>query len=575
MTSGRRPNSRQQGGITRRDLLRTTAYLAAGSQLLPFGCSTTAKDRADIIFRGGPILTMDPANPRAEAVAVRDGRIVSVGGLDQVDALAGSGTRFVDLDGRALMPGMIDSHAHSWSVVKDDFIIISPTTIDNFDQVMAKLREGASELEPDQWLLAADYDSVVTPGGRIFTLEDMDAIAPNNPFLLLEGSGHAAYANSLAYQLVGIDKNSPNPTAGRFLKGPNGELNGRLEEVSAFSPFLAVAANLSDEEMEQRTLRMFRTASQLGITAIGDPSVGQNAGMKDIELLDRIKDRSPIRHRAFLVSSNIDEWEAKGLEPGQGDDKFRMAKMKAWSDGATQAFSSYLRENYLGRDSRGALNYSEDQLYEVVKRAHGDGWSCAVHANGDAAIDMVLEVYERVLSENPRADHRHRIEHCSVGHPEHFTKMAELGVSPTFLIGHVRWWGKAFRDDILGPDRVAYYDACATAIENGLHFSFHSDYSVTPIGPLRCVQDAVTRVMHDGGEVFAPEQRIPVEEALRAMTAHAAWQLHMDDITGSLEVGKYADLAILEDDPTAVDPMKIEDIAVSETWLAGEPQHVA
>ena len=148
--------------------------------------------------------------------------------------------------------------------------------------------------------------------------------------------------------------------------------------------------------------------------------------------------------------------------------------------------------------------------------------------------------------------------------------MKKLGVSPTYLIGHVRWWGKAFRDQILGPDRIQYYDACKTASDMGIPFTFHSDYSVTPLGPLRCVQDAVTRIMHDGGEVFAPNQRITVEEALKGVTTHAAWQLFMDDIAGSLEVGKYADLAILEDDPTKVDPTKIENIKVSETWLGGK-----
>ena len=241
----------------------------------------------------------------------------------------------------------------------------------------------------------------------------------------------------------------------------------------------------------------------------------------------------------------------------------------AWSEGATQAYSSYLRENYVGKDTRGALNYSEEELYEVAKRAHDSGWSLAVHANGDAAIDTSLNVYERILKENPRDDHRHRLEHCSIGHLDQYQLMKKLGVSPTYLIGHVRWWGKAFTD-ILGEERTKYYDACATAVEMDIPFSFHSDYSVSPLGPLRCVQDAVTRIMHDGGEVFAANQRIPVEEALKGVTTHAAYQLFMDDIAGSLEVGKYADLAILEDDPTKVDPTKIENIKVSETWLGGK-----
>ena len=561
---------------SRRAFLQTGTMATAGTLFLPslVGCSTGNEVIADTIFQGGHILTMDPNNASAQAIAVKDGRIISVGSTDQIKSCKGKSTQLVDLDGRTLMPGMIDPHAHTYSVVKDDFIIISPTEVDSFDDVMAKLKEGANKLKPGEWLLAADYDSVVTPGGRIFTLKDMDTIAPNNPFLLLEGSGHAAYANTLAYKAAGVTKDTPNPTAGRYLKDANGELNGRMEELITFGKFLAVAQQLSDEEMKMRLLRMFANASSLGITALGDPSVGQNAGMKDIEQLQSIMGRSPIRHRAFLVSTEMDLWEKNGITPMYGDDMFRCVKIKAWTDGATQAFSSYLRENYLGKDSRGALNYTEDQLFEVAKRAHDDGWSLAVHANGDGAIDVSLNVYDRILKENPRDDHRHRLEHCSVGHPDQYDRMKQLGVSPTYLIGHVRWWGKAFRDQILGPERIKYYDACKTALDKGIPFTFHSDYSVTPLGPLRCVQDAVTRVMHDGGEVFAPDQRIPVEEALKGVTTHAAWQLFMDDIAGSLENGKYADLAILEDDPTKVDPMKIEEIKVSETWLGGKKNEV-
>ncbi len=559
---------------SRRDVIRAGS-LAAGGLMLPYRMALAQSDAADTIFTGGKILTMDATKPNADALAVRGGKIVAVGAQEEVDALISNSTRVIDLDGRTLMPGMIDSHAHTWSVVKDDYIVISPTEVSSFDEVLQKLNEGAAQLQDGEWLLAADYDGVVTPGGRQFTLQDLDGIAPNNPFLILEGSGHVAYVNSIALQLVGIDKNTPDPVASRFVKDENGELTGRLEEAGAFAPVVNLAQTITDEEMELRTLRMLNTAARVGITCIGDPSVGQNKGLEDVRLLERIRDRAPTRHRAFLVSTEMDLWAENGIGMGYGDDKFRVAKMKAWSDGATQAYSSYLREPYLGTDSQGALNYTEDQLYEVVKRAHGDGFSLAVHGNGDAAIDLVLKVYERVLKENPRQDHRHRIEHCSVGHPDQYVKMKELGVSPTYLSGHIRWWGKAFRDDLLGPERVEYYDAAGTAVEMGIPFSMHSDYSVSPLGPLRCVQDMVTRVMADGGEVFAPDQRIPVEEALKGVTTHAAWQLHMDDIAGSLETGKYADLTILEDDPTAVDPMQIENIVVSETWLEGERQDVS
>ncbi|MDH3923097.1 MAG: amidohydrolase [Xanthomonadales bacterium] len=556
---------------TRREFLKKTAMASAVLSLPSYMQSSFASSSqpADFIFKGGSILTMNGGNHQAEALAVLGGRLVAVGNLDEVNVFKGKNTQIVDLDGRTLMPGLIEPHFHTAPVMFDDWVDISPITVDTFDAVMKKLKDAAKNLKEGDWLLASGFDSSVTKGGRIFTLEDMNSIAPNNPFFLIEGSGHVAYANTLAYQKAGITRDTPNPTAGRFMKGPDGELNGRIEEVNAFGKVIAAIPPVTDTP--QRLQRLFKRCSSVGVTSGQDMSVGVFNAMDELTELEKaVKDSAQMRLRGFLVSTEYDVWKANGIKPGDGDDVFRLIGMKAWSDGSTQAYSAYQRENYIGKDSRGHLNYTKEQLKKVLSRCHNDGWQCAVHSNGDAAIDMTLEAYEEVLKENPRADHRHRIDHCSVGHPEHFSKMNELGVSPTFLIGHVRWWGKAFKDRILGPDRVRYYDACKTAVENNLRYTIHSDWNVTPINPLRCAQDAVTRVMHEGGGVFVPEERVPVEAALRAITIDAAWQLRMDDIVGSLERGKYADMVILEDNPTTIDPMKLEKIKVSETWLEGK-----
>ena len=211
----------------------------------------------------------------------------------------------------------------------------------------------------------------------------------------------------------------------------------------------------------------------------------------------------------------------------------------------------------------------------MVARAHRDGWQVGVHANGDAAIDVTLDAFEQALTAHPRTDHRHRIEHCSVLHDDQIARMARLGLSPSFLIGHVRWWGRAFRDRLLGPERADCYDPCASAVAAGLRVSLHSDWDVTPLEPLRYVEDAVTRRMADGGEVLNPDERLGIEAALRAVTIDAAWQCGADAVTGSLEIGKYADLVVLEDDPWAVDPGAIASIGVSETRLAGVVTHSA
>jgi predicted amidohydrolase YtcJ len=198
-----------------------------------------------------------------------------------------------------------------------------------------------------------------------------------------------------------------------------------------------------------------------------------------------------------------------------------------------------------------------------------------VHANGDAAIDMTLDAYQAALAGGARPDHRHRIEHCSILHAEQMDRMVSLGLSPSFLIGHVHFWGRAFQDRILGPQRAELYDPCASALKRQLRISLHSDYSVTPLGPLRCIDNAVNRTMREGGGTLNPAERISVEQALRAVTIDAAWQCRMDQIVGSLEPGKYADLVILDRDPLRVEAAAIGEIKVLETWFEGRARYTA
>ena len=325
------------------------------------------------------------------------------------------------------------------------------------------------------------------------------------------------------------------------------------------------------DELASRIKDMLWRAAGTGATLLHDCGLGSVDGASDLEVLRQaLGADSPVRYRGMLISSAYDQWTRQGLTPGFGDDLFRVHGIKAWADGSNQAGSGYLREPYLGTDSRGTLNYSPDELAAVVARAHRDGWQVGVHANGDAAIDVTIDAFEQALAADPRTDHRHRIEHCSILHPDQMARMAAHGISPSFLIGHVRWWGAAFRDRLLGPERANLYDPCASALQAGLRISLHSDWNVTPLEPLRYVEDAVARIMLANGEVLNADECIPVEAALRAVTFDAAWQCRSDDIMGSLEVGKYADLVLLEDDPRTVEPTRISKIAVSDTRLGGE-----
>lgn len=566
---------------SRRDFLK---YLGAAAATSAFACSSpgmafaqqAAAPAGDIIFKGGTILTMNDASPRAEAIAVRGNKILAVGKLDDVQSAIGSGAQVVDLQGRTLMPGLIDPHMHFVFTAFEDWIDVSPITTPDYATVWSKLQKGVADAKPGEWVRAQQFDASITKDAKIPTLAELDALAPNNPFFMQESNGHIAYANSAAFKAAGISRETPDPSGARFVKDADGNLTGRLEEMAAQQEFLGAMPSPTAADMVGRIQRFLDHASSVGCTMLHDCGIGIMAGAQDLKILDAVlgEGKAPVRYRGMLVSTIMDEWEKEGIKPGRGNDLFRVDGIKAWADGSNQAQTGYMRENYLGTDERGALNYSLEQVTEVIRRANAGGWQVGVHANGDAAIDMVLDAYEAVLGKSSNSDLRHRIEHCSVFHPEQMTRMKDMGLSPSFLIGHVRWWGKAFRDRLLGPDRARFYDPCASALAAGLKISLHSDWNVTPIEPLRYVEDAVTRVMNEGGEVFFPEERIPVDAALRAVTIDAAWQCHMEDQIGSLETGKFADFAILEEDPTAPD-VKIGKIKVSETWMDGTKRYSA
>ncbi|MFA5899189.1 MAG: amidohydrolase [Hyphomicrobium sp.] len=553
-----------------------TAFAAAGPIWGAASAQTLSPaligEPADAILFGGPIVTVDDLAPNAEAIAIHQGRISAVGSREAVMAQRGPKTQTLDLQGRTVLPGFIDPHMHTSMAVILPWLDVSPFTTKTIAEAMAKIKAAAAKTKEGDWVQAANLDPSLMPGPPVTTAL-LDAASPDRPVLVLESNGHIAYANSQALKAAGITKDTPNPPQGRFVHDASGALTGRLEEYPAFLPIFAKMPQMTPAELVMNTRKVLDTAAAAGCTALHDCGFGMLHGMGDIDILQQVMSASPpIRLSGALVSTHMDDWIKAGIKPNAGNDRFRMTSVKAWSDGSNQARTGYQREPYLNSTSRGVLNYTPEQMLEAMQRPHDLGWQLSVHANGDAAIDTTIDAYKKILAKTPRTDHRHRIEHCSILHPEQITEIKDLGLTPTFLIGHVYYWGRAFRDNILGPERAALLDPCASALKAGLRISMHSDYNVTPIEPLRFMQTAVTRIMRDGGEVLTPNERITQQQAIRAMTLDAAWQCRQDHIIGSLTVGKYADLAILEDNPATVDPERIASIKVSETWLEGQPR---
>jgi predicted amidohydrolase YtcJ len=571
--------------VSRRTVLKAGA-LFAGLSILP-ATKTVAATRlqpaepppaapADVIFWGGPIVPVGGPRREAAALAVRGQRIVAVGERHAVARFRGPATEVVDLRGRALLPGFVEPHLHLLpTAIARTFLDVSPFTIATFAAAKEKLSAAVGEASPGAWVVASGYDpslmSDVAPDSQI-TVQDLDPIAPNNPVLIFNLSGHIAYVNTQAFEIAGITRETPDPPGGRFLRDANGDLTGVVEEVTALKPFVATLPQTSVDALLELALAVAQDAAAAGCTTLNDNGTGAFSpnGLDDAVLLQQLVSHpnAPVRMSAFPIGLLLHEWP---FGPGAGDDMLRFTKIKFWADGSTQGYTAALKQPYLNSTSTGFLNYTPEELRAAVAEAIGLGWPVSIHCNGDAALEQALDVFEAILDPSVRSGQgaRHRIEHCTVNEEAQLERMARLGLTPSFTIGHVYYWGRVFRDQILGPERAARIDPGASCVRLGMPFSLHSDAFTTPIEPLRYVQTAVTRRVRDGGDVLGAEQRVSVDEALKAVTLYPAWQLDLDPIVGSLEVGKYADLVILEQDPRMVDPDAISAIKVLETWLGG------
>ena len=286
--------------------------------------------------------------------------------------------------------------------------------------------------------------------------------------------------------------------------------------------------------------------------------------------------RYPTTAAALDRLALAERWDQTDVHFGQGDEWIRATGWKIVSDGSNQGYTGLQREPFLNSDSRGIAYIEVDELNDAVRRRLQAGWPVCVHANGDAAIDRALDAFQQ--AEEAGLDpggRRCRIEHCSILHDEHIEQMARLGISPSFLIGHVYYWGKAFVDDVFGLEKAEKLDRTGACEAKGIRWTVHSDDPVTEMGPLRCIENAVSRAMWRSEESLAPAERISVEAALRSATIDAAWQCHSDHEVGSLEVGKYGDFVVLDRDPRSVPVDEIGSIGVLETWVNGRQVYAA
>ncbi len=553
----------------------------------------------ELVFHNGRILTMRPGSSETPAaVHVRDGVIVNIGNVEEVFAAAPNAQR-IDLHGAALLPGFIAPHTHpELSAYLHTFVDLSGFTHRTPDQVWDALRAAVAEAEPGEWVYCRGFDPILIAGLSGPTRQELDEIAPENPVVILAQSLHTAWANSPAFAALGIDANTPDPGPASYYEKNDGGLSGMIVEVEAMQPFMQAA--LPTFDIKKNFQGVLRDYSRHGITSIGTAGLfgkddrplmmlrwlsAENPGLllRTLAVFGFLPEREPaVRNFVYLKADSPFELPES---PEREDTKFQIIGIKMWYDGSPYTGSMYLREAYkqselMQRDlgvpagSRGSSVISRAEFRETAARFHGRGWQLAVHTQGDQAALEVVEELREVLGENPRPDHRHRLEHGLLIPKDVMPDIAASGLNLSYHINHLYYYGEALRTSILGEERAEEMLAVRSALDAGVTVTLHADQPMYPEDPLSLIATAVNRKSRDG-HVIGVGQAISVSEALRAVTIDAAWQLGMETKLGSIEVGKYADFVVLDRDPRSVPNGELRKLQVLETYVGGVRTYAA
>jgi predicted amidohydrolase YtcJ len=563
------------GIVSRRDVLKGS--IATLGALGLASCGVETPDEPAKIFTGGTILTVDADFSEAEAIAIRGNQIISVGSEADVRAAAGPGAQTFDLRGKTMLPGFIDAHTHviAGSIVAAIMEYVGMAKFVTVAEVLDHIAARAASTPAGEWLVFRNFDPAVQDGLDALTFEELDAISTEHPIFVLNASGHLAYANSKAFEVAGVPDDVEDPPGAEFVRDADGKLTGIMKNNVAYSRVSGAYPALATTNPTEALIGLLSQWGQHGLTTVSELSLGglsQSPADVQVMLSAAQSGRLPARIRAYpFYTLGAEAWDNAGVRPGTGNALARVAGYKLVADGSNQGFTGLQREPYIDSDNRGLAYMSADELRAAALERAAKGWQLAIHGNGDAAIDNVLDACEALRDSGiDMSKVRARIEHCSILHDEQIARMNDLGVSASFLIGHVHYWGVAMRDEVFGEEKAQLLDRCRSCEQAGVGFSLHSDFMVTDPVPLHMIEMAVTRrTWKEPDYVLAPQERVSVETAIRAVTYEAAWQLNSEHEIGSLEPGKFADFVILDTDPRKVEADKIKDIRVLQTWMDG------
>jgi predicted amidohydrolase YtcJ len=542
---------------------------------------------ADLILLHGKIWTGEPASRPgvkpapakfAEAVAIANGHILAVGSDAEIQGYAGASTRVVDLKGRLAVPGLIDSHAH---FIGGGFQLLSVDLKDarSEEEFTGRIAAKAKMLAPGRWLLGGDWDEQAWASAKLPTRQMIDAVTGDHPAFLSRYDGHAVLANSLALKLAGVTRATPDPVGGVIVRDGTGEPTGIFKDAAQDLISRAIPRP-SEAEMTEALHAALAEAARVGLTSLHSITVDADSWngsfTGEIQLLRRAELEGWLTCRMYEIIP-ITRWEKlrdAGIEHNMGDDFIKLGGVKAFADGSLGSATAWMYEPFADDPgNRGIplpLMNPPAKMEALASGADLAQIQICIHAIGDRAIAEILDMYERLGGSNPAA-HRFRIEHAQHTRPQDFARFGKLGIvasmQPYHAIDDGRWAEKR-----LGPERAKWSYAWRSMLDAGAPLAFGSDWPVAPLSPILGIYAAVTRATLDGKhpDGWFPEQRLTVEEALRAYTQGSAYAAFQENEKGSIAPGKLGDVVVISDDLFTIPPAKIKDARVVMTVMGGK-----
>ncbi len=554
-----------------------------GLAIASLAASPALSDTADRIWSGGPILTMNDAAPRAEAVAEKDGRILAIGSAAEVMSLRGPNTRMIDLGGKALLPGFVDAHGHMMmgglQALSANLLAPPDGEIKDIASLQAVLREwsevNAAIVKQSNLIVGFGYDNATLAEKRHPTRDDLDAVSRDVAILLVHQSGHIVAVNSKALELTGVTADTPDPQGGVIRRRPgSSEPDGVLEELAAFPVLIKLLQPIGKEGFKafarggaELWARFGYTTADEGRSVPGTARLLQEVADAEGYPIDVVTYPDVLADKTF-IEQNVSQTYRN---------RFRVGGAKLTIDGSPQGFTAWRDRPYydpVGNYPKGYAGYAAatpEQVLDAVDWAYEKGIQLLTHSNGERASDLLIGAHTIAQVKHPgeARERRHVLVHGQFLREDQVDAYVRLGILPSLFPMHTYYWGDWHTEHTVGPELAPNISPTRWFRERGAIFTTHHDAPVAFPDSMRVLSATVTRVARGSGRVIGPDQRVDVMTALKAMTIWPAWQHFEENDKGSLEAGKVADFVILSADPTAVDPATLSQLKVMETIKDG------